>query len=65
MEGKKTGKYYSETSHNTILFCYTLFSVILIGEALLLSWEKWALILIAAGVVLQLAKKKTAPGAAG
>ena len=52
MEGKKTGKYYSETSHNTILFCYTLFSVILIGEALLLSWEKWALILIAAGVVL-------------
>ncbi len=40
------------TSHLTILTVYTIFSVILIGESLLLGWEGWALILLAASVVL-------------
>ncbi|MCR5753583.1 MAG: response regulator, partial [Acetatifactor sp.] len=35
-----------QASHMVILISYTIFSVILIGEALLLSWEKWALLLI-------------------
>ena len=34
------------TSQTVILLSYTAFSVILIGEALLLSWEKWVLILM-------------------
>ncbi len=40
------------TSHIVILLCYTLFSVILIGETCLLGWEKWALILIGIGVII-------------
>ncbi|MCR4776581.1 MAG: response regulator [Saccharofermentans sp.] len=39
-----------ESSHLTILVSYTIFSAILIVESLLLGWEKWALLLIAAGV---------------
>ena len=35
-----------ETAHLMILICYTIMSVILIGEGLLLGWEGWALILI-------------------
>ena len=34
-----------------ILICYTAMAIILIGEALLLGWEKWALILIGIAVV--------------
>lgn len=41
-----------QASHLTILVSYTIFSCILIGEALLLGWEMWALILIGAAVVL-------------
>ena len=40
-----------EEAHLMILVCYTIFSVILIGEALLLGWEGWFLILIAVGVI--------------
>ncbi|MCR5575904.1 MAG: response regulator [Oscillospiraceae bacterium] len=40
-----------QASHLTILVSFTIFSVILIGEALLLSWEKWALLLISIAVV--------------
>ena len=40
-----------QASHLTILISYTIFSVILIGEALLLSWEKWALLLIFIAVI--------------
>ncbi len=39
------------TSHLTILTVYTVFSILLIGEALLLGWESWALIMIAISIV--------------
>ena len=48
----KRVKDYFGTSHLTILICYTIFAIILIAEALYLSWEKWALMLIGAAVVL-------------
>ncbi|MCR5059670.1 MAG: response regulator [Saccharofermentans sp.] len=35
-----------------LLISYTIFSVILIGESLLMGWEIWALFLIAFGVIL-------------
>ncbi|MBQ7679335.1 MAG: response regulator [Butyrivibrio sp.] len=38
-------------SHMVILICYTIFSTILIGESLLLGWERWAVVLIIVGVV--------------
>jgi len=34
----------------TILVCFTVLSVILIIESFLMSWEKWAVILILAGI---------------
>ena len=34
-----------------ILMCYTIFSVVLIGESLLLGWERWALILVVCGMI--------------
>ncbi len=40
-----------QTAHVMILICYTMLSGILIGEAVLLGWEPWALILIALGIV--------------
>ena len=53
-----------KTSHMMILVAYTIFSVILIGESLLMSWEKWAIIPILAGVlvgwVLHIGQKLTA-----
>ncbi len=41
-----------ESSQMTILIAYSFFGVILILESLLMGWEKWALILIAGGLVL-------------
>ncbi len=35
-----------QTAHIMILICYTILSVTLIAESLLLGWEKWAIILI-------------------
>ena len=46
---KQSGDLF-ESSHLTILVSYTILSAILIVESLLLGWEKWALLLIAAGV---------------
>ena len=40
------------TAHMTILVCFTVLSVILIFESLLMSWEKWAIVLILAGIAL-------------
>ena len=40
-----------QTAHLMILLSYTLFATVLIGESLLLGWEKWALMLIGLGVV--------------
>ena len=51
MEKANKKKDYFGASHLAILFCYTVFSVALIGEALLLGWEKWALIPVTLGVV--------------
>ncbi len=41
-----------KTAHMMILIAYTIFSIILIGESLLLLWEKWALVLIAISLVV-------------
>ena len=41
-----------KTSHMMILVAYTIFSVILIGESLLMSWEKWALIVIGISLLM-------------
>ena len=41
-----------QTAHIMILICYTIFATILIGESLLLGWERWTLVLIAAGIVV-------------
>lgn len=38
-------------SHLTILVSYTVFSVVLVTEAILLSWEPWALLLIGVALV--------------
>ena len=41
-----------QTAHPVVLFVYTLFSLALIGVSLLMGWERWPLILIAAAIVL-------------
>ena len=41
-----------QTAHIVILISYTLFSVILIGESLLLGWERWMIAIILASVIL-------------
>lgn len=48
----KDEKEVFNAAHMTILICFTVFSVILIIESLLMSWEKWAIILILAGIAL-------------
>ena len=53
-----TGEYKQEenelykSSHLMILISYTMFSVILCGESLLMGWEKWARVLIVFGLTL-------------
>lgn len=39
------------SSHLMMILTYTIFSVILIGEIFVMSWEKWAIVLIVAGVL--------------
>ena len=46
----KEEKEVFDTAHMTILICFTVLSVILIIESFLMSWEKWAVILILAGI---------------
>jgi len=41
-----------ETSHLIILVTFTVLSVVLIGESILMGWEKWVLILIGIGVII-------------
>ena len=48
----RDGKEVFDAAHMVILICFTVLSVILIMESLLLSWEKWAIILILAGIAL-------------
>ncbi|MCR4793404.1 MAG: response regulator [Lachnospiraceae bacterium] len=52
MGQEKDEKEVFNTAHMTILICFTVLSVILIFESLLMSWEKWAIILILAGITL-------------
>ena len=40
------------TSQMMILVAYTVLSIMLILESVLMSWEKWALVLIVAGVAI-------------
>ncbi|MCR5685638.1 MAG: hypothetical protein K6G81_09515, partial [Lachnospiraceae bacterium] len=40
-----------QASHITILFTYSIFSVILTMEAFLMSWERWPLVIICGGVI--------------
>ncbi len=51
MEKKLEQNELFQSSHLMILNCYTIFSAILLGESLLLGWEKWALVLIVCAVV--------------
>lgn len=39
-----------KSSHMTLLLCFTVFAVILIGESILLDWERWALVLVIAAL---------------
>lgn len=39
-----------KSSHMTLLLCFTVFALILIGESILLGWERWALVLVVAGL---------------
>ena len=52
MKKKSNRRDYFESSHLTVLSCFTIFAVILAAESVLLSWERWMLIPIAAGVGL-------------
>ena len=52
MDRQNPERAYCNTHHFIILICYTVFSILLIAESLLLRWEKWALILIALSVIL-------------
>ena len=52
MEEKFEKNELFQASHLMILISYTIFSVILIGESILLSWENWALIIITLGLVI-------------
>lgn len=39
------------SSHLMMIVSYTIFSVILIGETIVMDWERWAIFLIAGGVI--------------
>ncbi len=41
-----------QASHMMILESYTIFSAILIAESLIMGWERWALVLVAAGMII-------------
>ena len=41
-----------QAAHLIILLTYSIFSIILIGESLLMDWEKWPIVAIAGGIVL-------------
>ncbi len=41
-----------KSAHMMILISYTLFSVLLVGESILLSWERWAIVLLVVGIIL-------------
>lgn len=40
------------SSHLTLILSYTIFSLLLIGESLLMGWETWALFLVGGGVII-------------
>ncbi|MCR4763457.1 MAG: response regulator [Lachnospiraceae bacterium] len=51
MEHQSKNNALFQASHLMILMSYTLFSAVLVGEALLLDWEKWAIPIIVTGVI--------------
>ncbi len=52
MKQWESGDELFEASHLTILLTFSVFSVILIAESLLLSWERWPLVIVAGGIVM-------------
>ncbi|MBQ7680158.1 MAG: response regulator [Butyrivibrio sp.] len=51
-QNKREDNEQRNIAHMTVLLCYSLFSLVLIGEALLLSWERWVIPLIAISVAI-------------
>lgn len=39
-------------AHLLILLCYTILSIVLIGESLLMGWERWVVVLLPIGVII-------------
>ncbi len=52
MEEKLRNNELFKTSHVMILISYTIFSIVLMVDTVLLSWEKWAIVIVAAGLIL-------------
>lgn len=51
MSTTKESKYLFQSSHLILLISYTIFAIILIGESILMDWEKWPLFVIAGGII--------------
>ncbi|MCR4585519.1 MAG: response regulator [Lachnospiraceae bacterium] len=52
MKQKDEENKFFRTSHLMVLGCYTILSTILMAETLLMDWERWAVVPIAAGLIL-------------
>ncbi len=52
MNQNKDDNEFFNASHIMVLVCLTIFSFILIGETILMGWEKWAILLILASIGL-------------
>ena len=48
----KSSREVFESSHLTLLISYTIFSGILAAESFLMGWEKWVLLILAAGLII-------------
>ena len=51
MKNNKRNNELFDSSHLVILVSFTIFATILIGESLLMGWEKWVLILIGFSII--------------
>ena len=64
MTDSKPGDELFQGSQLTLLLSYTIFSLVLIVESLIMGWEKWVLLMIIGGVVISwvLHIRHTTPG---
>ena len=64
MNDSKPGDELFQGSQLTLLLSYTIFSLVLIVESLIMGWEKWVLLMIIGGVVISwvLHIRHTTPG---